>query len=389
VPTPRRPELHGKVLANIAEVRARGARSGTAPWITPLLIAHLLSGAAVVAVGALCAIIVNLASAAPAGFLWPSYVLVSLACLTECIAVGFLLGRLGGPAWFAPVITAMLLFLRLVITLPGSGDAMRFHFTRLFLSGRASVTLSPIGVALAVLEAGLVVVLARSVPDLIAHMRATRARTAYPWSRTRRRTVVVGGLSCVVAGALVLTSPQLTRERRPPKEPVCTSTEFRICVWPDEAARLPALTSIAGRVPEQAQALGIPTPDHISSFGLERTRGLESGSGNFTIESDSTWFAASSAAKLLAISVIPARCTPRNDADQQEYFNALYELSLLIELRLQNMSWPQGMGDNSGIDRAEIARVWESDGAEQQAWIDQRVDTLRSLAAKSDPDHCS
>lgn len=152
---------------------------------------------------------------------------------------------------------------------------------------------------------------------------------------------------------------------------------------------MPALTSIAGRVPEQAQALGIPTPDHISSFGLERTRGLESGSGNFTIESDSTWFAASSAAKLLAISVIPARCTPRNDADQQEYFNALYELSLLIELRLQNMSWPQGMGDNSGIDRAEIARVWESDGAEQQAWIDQRVDTLRSLAAKSDPDHCS
>ena len=27
VPTPRRPELHGKVLANIAEVRARGART--------------------------------------------------------------------------------------------------------------------------------------------------------------------------------------------------------------------------------------------------------------------------------------------------------------------------------------------------------------------------
>ena len=50
---------------------ARGARSGAAPWITPLLIAHLLSGAAVIAAGALCATIVNLASGAPAGFLWP------------------------------------------------------------------------------------------------------------------------------------------------------------------------------------------------------------------------------------------------------------------------------------------------------------------------------
>ena len=321
--------------------------------------------------------------------MWPSYLVVALACLSECIAVGFLLGRLGGPAWFAPVVTVTLLFLRLVTTLVASASAPRSYFTRLFLNGGAWVILSPIGVAIAALEAVNAIILALYLPSLIAHIRAGRSHTAYPWPRGRRRAAVVGSLGCVAAVVLVLASPQITEERPPPREPLCTATEFRICVWPDEAARLPALTSIAGRVPEQAQALGIPTPDHISSFGLERTRGLESGSGNFTIESDSTWFAASSAAKLLAISVIPARCTPRNDADQQEYFNALYELSLLIELRLQNMSWPQGMGDNSGIDRAEIARVWESDGAEQQAWIDQRVDTLRSLAAKSDPDHCS
>lgn len=368
---------------------ARGARSGTAPWITPLLIAHLLSGAAVVAVGALCAIIVNLASAAPAGFLWPSYVLVSLACLTECIAVGFLLGRLGGPAWFAPVITAMLLFLRLVITLPGSGDAMRFHFTRLFLSGRASVTLSPIGVALAVLEAGLVVVLARSVPDLIAHMRATRARTAYPWSRTRRRTVVVGGLSCVVAGALVLMSPQLTQERRPPKEPVCTSTEFRICVWPDEAARLPGLTRIAERVPEQAQALGVPVPDHISSYGLDDTRSYKPGGSNFVIESDSTWFAAGSAADLLIASIVSAQCYPHDESGRQAYFKAGHELSMLLELRLQAADFPQGMRDSSGVDRTEIARIGKADEAEQRAWIDERLATMHSLAAGSDPEHCS
>ena len=367
---------------------ARGARSRAAPWITPLLIAHLLSGAAVIATGALCAIIANLASGAPAGFLWPSYVLVALACLTECIAVGLLLGRLGGPAWFAPVITVMLLFLRLVITLPGSGDAMRFHFTRLFLSGRASAVLSPIGVALAVLEAGLVVVLAWSVPDLIAHTRAIRARTAYPWSRTHRRTVAVGSLGCVVAGALVLTSPRLTQERRPPKEPVCTSTEFRICVWPDEAARLPGLTRIAERVPEQAQALGVPVPDRISSNGLEDTRSLEPGSSNFVIESDSTWFAADSAAGLLTASVASAQCYPHDESGRQAYFKAARELSMLLELRLQAADWPQGMRDNSGVDRAEIARIGRADEEEQQTWIDERLATMHSLAAGSDPEHC-
>ena len=318
---------------------ARGARSGTAPWTTPLLIAHLLSGAAVIAAGALCATIVNLASAAPAGLLWPSYVLVALACLTECIAVGFLLGRLGGPAWFAPVTTVMLLFLRLVITLPGSGDV--------------------------------------------------RARTAYPWSRPRRRAAVVGSLSCVVAGALVLTSPQLTQERRPPKEAVCTSTDFRICVWPDEAARLPELTRIAERVPEQARTLGVPVPDHISSYGLEDTRGLKPGSGSFVIESDSTWFAAGSVAGLLTASVVPAQCYPHDESGRQAYSKAAHELSLLLELRLQAADWPHGMRDSSGTDRTEIARIWKTTETEQQTWIDERLATMRSLAAGSDPEHCS
>lgn len=80
---------------------ARGARNGIAPWTRPLLTARLLSGVAVIAAGALCATIVNLDSGAPAGFLRASYTLMALACLTECIAVEFLLGRLGVPAWFA------------------------------------------------------------------------------------------------------------------------------------------------------------------------------------------------------------------------------------------------------------------------------------------------
>jgi hypothetical protein len=74
---------------------ARSARAESAPWTRPLLAAHLLAGVAVIAAGALCAIIVNLTSGAPDGFLWPSYLAVALACLSECIAVGFL--SIGAP----------------------------------------------------------------------------------------------------------------------------------------------------------------------------------------------------------------------------------------------------------------------------------------------------
>ena len=61
---------------------------------------------------------------------------------------------------------------------------------------------------------------------------------------------------------------------------------------------------------------------------------------------------------------------------------------MLLELRLQAADWPQGMGDNSGVDRAEIARIGKAAEEEQQTWIDERLATMHSLAAGSDPEHC-
>ena len=62
---------------------------------------------------------------------------------------------------------------------------------------------------------------------------------------------------------------------------------------------------------------------------------------------------------------------------------------MLLELRLQAADFPQGMRDSSGVDRTEIARIGKADEAEQQAWIDERLATMHSLAAGSDPEHCS
>lgn len=120
------------------------------------------------------------------------------------------MGRLGGPVWFAPVVTVTLLFLRLVTTLVASAGAPKSYFTRLFLNGGASVILSPIGVTIAALEAVDVIILAPYLPNLIARIRAGRSHTAYPLLRGRRRAAAVGSLGCAAAVVLVLASPQIT-----------------------------------------------------------------------------------------------------------------------------------------------------------------------------------
>lgn len=374
----------GPALAGAAawEVRRRcgerESRSDADSWAGPLMLAYLLAGAGVIAVGAICAVVVNLSASAPAGFLWPSYLIIALACISECLAAGVLLGRLGGPAWFAPVVSVLACFLRLAITQGTGVGTPESRLTRIFLAGHAWVALTPAGVALAVVEAAIVVIAALALPNLLAALRARRARTTFPWPRRTLVAVAAGCAVCVLGAGLVLTGPPLTVERAIPEHPVCTDTKLRLCVWPEDAARLPALTTLAERAAEQADALGLELPDHVSAYGLEP------GASNFTIESDSVWFAASDLAGMIVGSAVSVDCLP-TDADPgvEDFHRAYGELAELVELRLQGAdARPAGMGDTRGIDHAEIARVAKSDQATQDAWTQERLETMRDIAAE-------
>lgn len=374
----------GPALAGAAawEVRRRcgerESRSGGEPWAGPLLTAYLLAGAGVIAAGAICAVAVNLSASAPVGFLWPSYLIIALAVVGECLAAGVLLGRLGGPAWFAPVVAVLACFLRLITTQGTAVGAPESRLTRVFLAGHAWVALTPAGVTLAVVEAAIVIAAALALPGLLAALRERRERTAFPRPRRTRVAVTAGCAVCVLGAGLVLTGPPLTVERAIPEHPVCTDTQLRLCVWPEDAARLPALTTLAERAAEQADALGLELPDHVSAYGLEP------GASNFTIESDSVWFAANDLAGIIVGSAVSVDCLP-TDADPgvEDFYRAHGELAGLVELRLQGAdARPAGMGDTRDIDRAEIARVAKSDEATQDAWMQARLDTMRDSAAE-------
>ncbi|PHP53127.1 hypothetical protein BW737_004695 [Actinomyces ruminis] len=250
--------------------------------------------------------------------------------------------------------------------------------TRIFLSGHAWVELTPAGVTLAAVEAAIVIAAALALPGLLAALRARRERTGFPWPRRTRVAVTAGCAVCVLGAGLVLTGPPLTVERAIPEHPVCTDTQLRLCVWPEDAARLPALATLAERASAQADALGLELPEHVSAYGLEP------GASSFIIESDSVWFAADDLAGIIVGSAVSVDCLP-TDADPgvEDFYRAFGELQGLLELRLQAAdSRPAGMGDTRAIDHAEIARIAKSDAATQDAWMQERLDTMRDIAAE-------
>ena len=368
------------VLAGLSswEVRRRergGKQLRSEAWVVPLLVVQLLAGGVVVLAGCVCAVAVNLGSSAPAGFLWPAYVVMALVAVSEAVAVGVLLGRLGGPVWFSPIVSTLLVFLRLVLTQGQVVGSPETRLARVFLAGHAWTGISAAATAVAVVEAVAVACLAVTLPRALRHLRAGRSRTAYPLSRQQRSCRVVGGVVLVAALVLVLVGPAVTYERPSPSDPLCTDTRMRVCVWPEDAARLPGLAELAARAQTEAELLGVSLPDHLSAYLAEPD------SFDFIIESDQLWFAASSIAGVVAGAVVSYECIPpATDPQSEAYYRAFYELERFVELDLQGRTRPAGMGDTTGVDGEAVAKAWASDPQQRADWVAQRVERLREIA---------
>ena len=136
------PALAGLTALEVSRRSTRWA-APRPPWAAPLLGVQVVAAGVVVACGCVAAVVVNLAAGAPQGLLWPGYVVLALCVAAEAVACGHLLGRVPGPLWFAPVTSVTLVFLRIVLTLPGSDLPPAGRLTRVILSGpRRSVSRS-------------------------------------------------------------------------------------------------------------------------------------------------------------------------------------------------------------------------------------------------------
>lgn len=343
--------------------------------LTAMLISRVILVCGVLFVAAGFAVAVNLASGAPAGFLWPSYLVLAVAYAIECVALGMLLGSFGGPLWFAPLLAVLMVFLRgVTYSSPGVGS-QESAYSRFFLSGRAWVELSPVAVATAVLEAVVVVALALVVPGAVSRFRARKAGRVYPLGTTGALRMAAGSIALAIGLLVVLNGPIMLEDRRLSADPLCShQASLKVCVWPENAVYLPALTEVATRAEIVASAVGGATMTETKEFGL--------GPGNSFIGlGQGTWFFSDHLAGSIASSLSPPpQCDyspedPKGDA----YYRALFELSALFQLQIEQKPFPSGYGTSNGIDLAGIEKVWRGDAAAREDWIKGKVSTMDAL----------
>lgn len=226
------PALAGLTALEVSRRSTRWA-APRPPWAAPLLGVQVVAAGVVVACGCVTAVVVNLAAGAPQGLLWPGYVVLALCVAAEAVACGHLLGRVPGPLWFAPVTSVMLVFLRIVLTLPGSDLPPAGRLTRVILSGPPEISIAVSGVLGALGETVLVLGAALAVPWLVGRLAARRSGSTYPLSPAGRRgAVLTAAAALVLALPTVLPGTVMTTDRVPTTT-VCTQTRIDVCVWPE------------------------------------------------------------------------------------------------------------------------------------------------------------
>ena len=340
-----------------------------------MLLTRMLLATGVVGVGALCAVVVNIATAAPPGFLWPSYLVVALSLAIWSVAVGLLMGSFGGPVWFPPVVAVLVALLRIFWYQGAGSGSPGAGFERIFLEGRPWNELDPLAVAAAVAEAVLIVILALLAPVVVTWVRARRAGATYKGVLADYARPAVLAVAGAVCAGLVLGSPPVVRYRTPPEEFPCTDTRPQVCVWPENASLLPVLAERASRAASVSSAVDGRLMARIDEFGL--------GDGDsFIALGQGTWFFSDTLAGVIADSLAPVRCDPvEGDPNLDAFLAARLEVAALFQLQIEDRDWPTGSGRSSGVDAAEMSHIWRASTAERDAWVSGRVASMRQIAA--------
>ena len=338
-----------------------------------MLVSRVFLVCLVLLVGAVCAVVVNLAAGAPTGFLWPSYLVVACAFAVECVVLGMLLGSLGGPLWFAPLLAVLVTFLRGAWFQGAGMGSSESSFTRIFLAGRPWVELNTYAVICAVVEAAVVVALALTVPEIIARARVRRSGRVYPRGPLAVMSSVAAGVALIAGAGVAVASPSILLDRQSPDDPVCSQTQLKVCVWPENELFLPPLAEVAVRAQEVADSVGGTLMDQINEFGVAP-------GDSFVALGQGTWFFSDTLSGAIAYSLAPIQCDPpADDPGSEVYFRALHEVSALLQLQIEDSAQPAGYGSSSGVDMVEITKIWRATPSESQAWIQDRVTTMETV----------
>ncbi|MCG5220571.1 DUF7224 domain-containing protein [Streptosporangium sp. KLBMP 9127] len=312
--------------------------AGTLVYVTLPLVVVSLVVAAITSPGA------------PAGFLWPGYLLLALSALVVCTALGHTVGNLMRSRLAAPLaatIAFVLLFL-LRAMVPSFGPAL--------VEPSPSAVLSRMLLGVACVAAAL----------LSGHDSTVRGR------RLLHHRGLTWGLPLVAGLIVVIATGPMQQLRPSPPDPVCAPVPAgpRVCVWPENAAYLGAVQTAVARVAQVTTGI-IPQPDLVLDAGLA----IPHGKRIIVIEVDGG-LTEESFIQMMAFTVFDRSrdCVARSRQEFQPVDAARNQLVTWIRAA----AW-QGLGDPrydastmTTDDRRQVSAILGRPRSEQVAWARER-----------------
>ncbi|MEW2128878.1 ABC transporter permease [Streptomyces sp. NPDC005435] len=305
-------------------------------------------------VGAVVAAAVSYQDAGP-GFLWPSYLLLGAALIVLCIAVGDITGRWFPSAFAAPVVCGLACFV--VVTMNG-GPLKAGLFV---LSGSPAVEVTPGRLAVRWGLALSAVALAVFTPRTLPGYTGTRGKVAARLPAVGCSVLVV---SCLAG---VITAGPVQMARASSGTPLCTRSEPKICVWPEERMYLPRLEAMAKRISGLPPAIKSP-----SVFYEEGLRGGSGSDTDFSIFEGSMWEVADSMSIAVTRESTPPFCHAVNSGEEDRRTMAYFELDSWLAARISGAGQPSDIhGGPPGVDQKAIAKLIKQPESVQEAWAEK------------------
>ncbi len=261
------------------------------------------------------------------GHFWLGYGLLGALTLTANIAAGHLIGRVTSSQVVAPIAAGVI---GLIIMM-----AIASRFGLLVTANLAYSWYGVSGMALLVRAflATSLMVAAVTVPTRVN--RGAR----WPLPSAQRAFSVVAAVGVVAAAVLLPATPVLA-QRQPPNRPLCTATNSRICLWPDELKYLPDFSRMGRRL----AALRHSTLDIPSTFyerGLNRVADRAGKSFYSPVGAGGFYLTAVEMAAIVEEGSLNGRlCPARDPAEQAKILNASEFLQVWLSAQIAGGGQP-------------------------------------------------
>lgn len=328
--------------------------------------ATLTYGVAAYVTGVVAAAAVTVPQGGP-HFWWPGYVLLGLAVITMCTALGHLLGRASTSLVALPVFCALAVFVVLGLFGPVP-QGTEWGWGLSVLSGYPDVV---VGAGPLAARVGVAVALVAVAVTAGRRLRSSAGVPGWP-------SVPVAGLGAVTALAVCvvltgLASPLLER-REPPGEPLCTVGEPRVCLWPEHQRYLAQAEEMSRRIAALPQDL-LTSPPVFHETGLHGEE--EMGEGFYLMEGE-IWTVATSLAIRIEEASSPPYCDATTPEADEARFQASMEVIAWLTARIAGGGKPSTLhGGPPGVDEEAVHALTGEPESTQRAWVRERLDIVR------------